>query len=41
MTAAGVVVLVHALIAVLFIAGLIGRWIILGRRRSGDRAGRR
>ena len=30
MTATDVVVLVHALIGVLFIAGLIGRWIVLG-----------
>ena len=30
MTATGVVVVIHALIGVLFIAGLIGRWMILG-----------
>jgi len=30
MTATDVVVLVHALVAVLFMAGLIGRWIVLG-----------
>jgi Predicted integral membrane protein (DUF2269) len=30
MTATEVVVLVHALIGILFIAGLIGRWIVLG-----------
>ena len=30
MTATDVVVLVHALIGILFLAGLIGRWIVLG-----------
>ena len=30
MTATNVVVLVHALIGILFLAGLIGRWIVLG-----------
>ena len=30
MTATDIVVLVHALIGVLFIAGLVGRWIVLG-----------
>lgn len=30
MTATDIVVLIHALIGVLFIAGLIGRWLILG-----------
>jgi hypothetical protein len=29
-TATSIVVLVHALIGILFIAGLIGRWIVLG-----------
>lgn len=30
MTLAGLVVLIHALIAILFITGLFGRWIVLG-----------
>jgi hypothetical protein len=30
MTIAGIVVVVHALIGIFFIAGLIGRWIVLG-----------
>ena len=30
MTATEIVVLVHALIGILFIAGLVGRWIVLG-----------
>jgi hypothetical protein len=32
----GLVVLVHALIAVLFVAGLVGRWIVLGLAERAD-----
>ena len=35
MTATDVVVLVHALIGILFVAGLVGRWIVLGLPRRG------
>jgi hypothetical protein len=36
MTGTDIVVLVHALVGVLFVAGLVGRWIVLGLAERAD-----